>query len=133
MRLPDWPMRLSNYLTERRNMPFAWGSNDCVMFAAHAVEALTGINHYAEYEGYTTEAEALEIIAENGGMSALIDKHLSISHNNILKAKRGDLVLAKMPSHTMGVVDDSGQFVVFVTPEGLIRKHIKCAWRIWSY
>lgn len=134
VRFPDWPMRLSNYLSERRKMPFEWGVNDCVMFAAHAVEALTGVNYYSDYiRTYSTKEEAAKILKELGGMSGLISKHIADSHTNIFKAKRGDLVMAKLPLHTMGVVDDGGQFAVFVTEEGLIRKPLKFVTRIWSY
>lgn len=35
-----WPERLAAYLEERRHMPFAWGANDCVTFAAGGVAAL---------------------------------------------------------------------------------------------
>lgn len=32
----------------RRSVPFAWGSNDCRLFAADAVQAMTGVDHAAE-------------------------------------------------------------------------------------
>ena len=41
-RLADWPDRLDRFLRERADMPFAWGSNDCVTFAADALAAMTG-------------------------------------------------------------------------------------------
>lgn len=41
-RLPDWPVRLEALLLERETWPFAWGVHDCALFAADAVQAITG-------------------------------------------------------------------------------------------
>lgn len=133
VRLPDWPMRLSAYLKDTRDAPFMWGSNDCVMFAAKGLEAVTGINMYAEYEGYTDEAGAKEIIDSAGGIDKLVSKHLGPGHRNYKTAQRGDLCLMKMPEFTVGIVDDTGQRIAAVTEKGLMRLPLSKAWRIWSY
>lgn len=39
---PDWEARLIALIEERQDMPFAWGIHDCVLWAAAAVEAMTG-------------------------------------------------------------------------------------------
>jgi hypothetical protein len=41
-RLADWPTRLSAYLDARAQEPFTWGTHDCCLFAAGAIEAITG-------------------------------------------------------------------------------------------
>jgi len=40
--MADWPARLHQFLDTRQHTPFAWGYNDCCLFAAAAIEALTG-------------------------------------------------------------------------------------------
>lgn len=133
MRLENWPLLLSDYLAEKRHTPFEWGVNDCVMFAAKGLERLTGQNMYAMYEGYKTEAEAQEIIDNAGGMEALISRHLGPGSRDVLKASRGDLVMMKLPQKTIGMVDDSGQNVACVGPNGMVRLPLKRAWRVWGY
>lgn len=129
-----WDMRLSAYLQENRSTPFQWGVKDCVMFAAKGLEAVSGVNMYAEYEGYATKEQAEEIITANGGISELVSKHLGPGHRNFKQAKRGDLVLMKMPELTIGIVDDSGQRIAALTlKDGLVRLPLTKAWRVWSY
>lgn len=133
VRHEDWPKRLSQYLADKMKAPFEWGVNDCIMFGAKGIEALTGVNHYQEYVGYTDEQGAKELLKQNGGIEGIVSKHLGPGHRNILKAKRGDMVLLKIDGFTCGLIDDSGQFIAAVTEEGLTRIPLKRAWRIWSY
>lgn len=132
-RKPDWPIQLSKYLEEHRNTPFEWGAYDCVMFGAKGLERLTGRNFYAMYEGYTTEEDAKQIIENAGGIEALISKHLGPGFRNYKQAKRGDLVMAKMPQKTIGIVDDSGSRIACMGPNGVVRVPLTKAWRVWSY
>lgn len=126
--------KLSNYIISKRDAPFEWGQNDCVLFAFKGLEMITGQNHYQSYLPYSTEEQAYNIVRECGGIEKMIMKHLGQGHKNILKAKRGDIVLLKAPELTCGLVDDSGQFVVATGKDGLKRlplsNRIK---RVWSY
>lgn len=133
MRFEDWPKILSEYIASRRTMDFKWGENDCILFAAKGYEALTGIDYYSQYLPYKTEKKAREILKEHGGFEGIIGNHIGPGHRNILKAKRGDVVLLKMPDLTCGLVDDSGQFVVAPGKDGIKRVPLAKAWRIWSY
>ena len=51
MRLHDWEHRLTRYVTEVACTGFAHGSHDCALFAAGAVEAITGIDPGARWRG----------------------------------------------------------------------------------
>lgn len=133
VRLEGWELKLSNYLKEARNKPFVWGENDCVLFSVKGVEVLTGVDTYSQYLGYTDEQGAKDIINEAGSLEKLISRHFGNSHRNILLAKRGDLAMLKMPSKTIGIVDDSGRFVCGVSEMGYVRVPLEKAWRIWSY
>lgn len=131
-RVAGWEMRLADYLRSRRGKPFEWGVNDCLTFVAKAIEALTEVDVYAPYAGYTTEEEAYVILDAAGGMRKVLDDTLGKSHNNPLKSRRGDVVIFKDQGLTCGIVDDSGQFIAAVSKEGLVRVPLKQAIRIWS-
>lgn len=133
VRYENWPQRLSAYLSFMRNEPFEWGKNDCVLYSMKGVEALTGINVYQQYIGYTDEAGAQKIIEDNSTIEQLVSKHLGESHRNFMKARRGDVVLVKSPELTCGIVDDSGEYIAVITKKGYMRLPLRKAWRIWSY
>ena len=59
MRRADWPERLAEFIEARRLEPFAWGKNDCALFAADAVNLLIGVDYAESLRGYTTERGAL--------------------------------------------------------------------------
>lgn len=59
MRPEDWERRLLDFVEARRTVPFVWGTNDCALFAADWVAALTGEDPAAWFRGrYTTEGGA---------------------------------------------------------------------------
>lgn len=57
---------LTAYIDEKSREPFAYGTNDCIMVTAGAVEAITGVDHAAEYRGcYTTLAGGKKLIGKS--------------------------------------------------------------------
>jgi len=94
-RLPDWQLRLAEFMGSRFAMPFNWGTNDCCLFAADAVLAMTGIDHAASLRGtYTTALGAQRIVDDAGGMLALTEGMLGGAMSPLL-AGVGDVVLVK--------------------------------------
>lgn len=92
-RVPDWELRLSQLVTQRLAMPFAWGENDCVLFAADCIEAMTGIDPVAKLRGqWANQGEAVRAIARVGGLNAAVDA-LGLPSIAPLFTQRGDLVL----------------------------------------
>lgn len=62
-RLPDWRPRLVAYLEEVRTRPFAYGQHDCALFAAGAVEAMTGVDLADGHRGqYATLRTGLKLV-----------------------------------------------------------------------
>lgn len=53
-RFQDWPTRLAEFIETRRFTPFKWGKNDCCLFAADAVLAMTGVDPAKRLRGYRT-------------------------------------------------------------------------------
>lgn len=132
-RFDDWPNRLSNYLDQKRMVPFQWGVNDCMTFAAGAVFNLTGKDFYIGYDPYDDEIGAFVMLREHGGVTGIINKHLGRGSKEIMLAKRGDVVTVKIPELAAGIVDDTGQRIAVVTPNGLLRLPLSRAVRLWSY
>jgi hypothetical protein len=68
-RRDNWPDLLSVYIEEKRSEPFAWGSNDCCLFAADWVQIATGHDIAAQWRGsYTTALGARRALDEGGGI-----------------------------------------------------------------
>ena len=75
-RLRDWQPRLQACLAERWSTPFAWGQQDCVLFAADCVQACTGIDLAAQMRGtYRDAIGAARLVQELGGMAAIAAAH----------------------------------------------------------
>ena len=106
LRLPNWPELLGAYLTAQLAQPFAWGQNDCCLFAAGAVQAITGIDLASHLRGqYSTAAEAARILADEGGLVALASANFGAPRSNPGQAQRGDVVCVEVDGRQMlGVV-----------------------------
>ena len=66
-RLAGWEQALVDWLAACEREPFVWGQHDCCSFAAGAVKAQTGVDHYAPFAGgYRTAAGALKALKRQG-------------------------------------------------------------------
>lgn len=92
MRLHDWQLRFSDFVQTRAHVPFAWGRNDCCLFAADAVQALTGIDHAAALRGYDNAIAAQRLIYARGGIRRIATDALGLEIKPVF-ASVGDLVL----------------------------------------
>lgn len=93
-RRSDWEQRLHAYLVENRGAVFAWGITDCALFAAGAVEAMTGDDPAAAYRGkYRTAAGSAKALVKFGAgtLEATIDAAFEPIGRAF--ARRGDLVM----------------------------------------
>lgn len=133
-RLADWPERLAALVEARRLAPFAWGSQDCCLFAADAVQAATGADPAAFWRGtYASEAEAEALL----GMKGLEDRVAAVLAAFGARdcpagfAQRGDVALVLAGNQpTMGVV--LGETVAAPGPEGLVFLPRAAILRAWS-
>lgn len=137
-----WETRaLHQFLLERADEPFAWGGNDCALFAADAIEAMTAVDIAADFRGrYTDEAGALAAIREIAGGDTVADaaawcarKYCLAEWEHPLQAQRGDLVVVDNGGRLIaGVVHLSGRHVVTMAAEGLVRLPISSVRRSWK-
>lgn len=117
MRISTWEEALSDYIAIKRHEPFEYGINDCCLFAAGAVEAITGQDPMPEFRGnYDSLKTSLKVIKEIGAgtLEATMDgkfPSVEISH-----AQRGDLAFL---DGSVGVVMSG--FAYFVSDDGLER------------
>lgn len=66
-RLNNWRSRIQDLIDARENLSFEYGVNDCALFGADIVEAITGEDHAKEFRGkYKTKIGGLRAIRKAG-------------------------------------------------------------------
>ena len=91
-RCNNWPDLLAAYIERKRHEAFAWGSNDCCLFAADWVQIATGRDIAAQWRGqYATALSAHRALNRGGGIERLVDQAGGTKIATAL-ARRGDLV-----------------------------------------
>jgi len=138
-----WATRsFDTFLRERARLPFAWGTNDCAMFAADAVQAITGTDIAGDFRSkYSSEASAFALIKTVTGGTTVADaaawcaqQHELVEWDYPLLAKRGDLVVIDNGGQLIsGVIHLNGRHAISVSESGLVRlpiSKVKRAWKI---
>jgi hypothetical protein len=130
------------FIDARLNTPFAWGSNDCALFAADAIQAITGVDIADDFRGkYKAKTGAVKAINSVAGGSTLADatsycaqKHGLPEYEYPLMAKRGELVLVKNADgeEIAGVVSLNGRYVFSPGETGLLSIPITNVTRAWQ-
>lgn len=132
MRVKDWPTRLIQLLQQRRTMPFEWGVNDCCLFAADAIEAVTGEDPAPEFrDRYSTELGSMRVLKREGYESIEEILRAKLGEPNPNKAPaRGDIVLVDyMGTLTVGVYFNCAWVL---SEDGLVQAPAKWIVRTWS-
>jgi hypothetical protein len=113
----------------RRFEPFAWGRNDCALFAADAVLALTGKDYAEGLRGYKTALGALKRIARAGGLDEIVSARMR--EIDPVLAQRGDPVLFETrDGDALGVCLHT--HFAAAGPDGLVFAGMSNAKRAWS-
>lgn len=104
MKTDGWQDRFFAYLDVARVTPFKWGIQDCCLFAADVVDAVTGSTFREQLSlCYTDEASALAYIASFGSLEAAVSSWLGASEAPN-SAGPGDIVIATLDNGpTVGV------------------------------
>jgi hypothetical protein len=97
-RVQDWPTLLFHFIEARRHTPFAWGRQDCCLFACDGILAQTGFDPAAKvFRGqYRDRLGATRLVRKHGGVEAIAVKFLGspgYAEVPVLMAQRGDVVL----------------------------------------
>jgi len=64
VRFSNWPKLLDSYLAKCSSIPFAYGKQDCVLFAIGSAKAITGVNQDIGVEPWSNTKEAAQRLAE---------------------------------------------------------------------
>lgn len=127
-RISTWEAALSEYIDSKRDAPFEYGVNDCCMFAAGAVLAMTGEDPMSEFRGkYRSLAGAVRALKEigQGDLEATIDAKFPVVPVGV--AQRGDLAYF---DNSIGVI--MGGWAWFVSDDGLERVPRSMWDKAWS-
>lgn len=133
LRRADWPERMAALIEERRLAPFAWGTNDCTIFAADMLRAMCDIDVASHLRGqYSTALQAQRILDEEGGVYGLATAILGEPRANRLLAQRGDVVLVRCDERdTLAIVTGTGHWCA-PGAEGLVFRPIDEALLAWE-
>jgi len=134
-RVNNWPRALNDYVAAHERQAFAWGTNDCIMFACGAIEAITGKDPAHHWRGqYHSAFGAARIFKARGGfeeMVATIAGAEGFAEIPVTQAHRGDLMLLVGKRPVAGVC--LGVWSAFTGPEQIaLVKTAECAraWRV---
>lgn len=135
----NWQSLLIEYINSCRNSGFIWGELDCGMFAAGAVEVMTGIDPVDKLRGrYKTARGAAGVLKRYAGGKVKEAVAKALESNGFMPvelnyAQRGDIVICPVDdNHAAGIC--MGTNAIFLDNlDGLIHVPLnKCsmAWRI---
>jgi hypothetical protein len=118
-KLHDWQVRFEAFIASRNSTPFIWGKNDCAIFAADCVHALTGCDvALPAFRRHTTERQAARLLKRHGGVAGIATAALG-SPVPATTAQVGDVVLAKAGGRDMLAICN-GDTCVAPSPAGLV-------------
>jgi len=133
VRLDGWESRLNAVLENARARPYVLGAHDCFRVACLVVEALTGVDRWPEFAGYTTKREALHKIAAHGHSFEQAGDWFFGERIDLKFARRGDIAALATPDGEkhLGIVMGRQLYVMYelgltAVPLGLAH----CAWRV---
>jgi hypothetical protein len=113
----DWEVRLVDYVVPLMGAGFAWGRLDCALFAAGAVQAMTGEDLAKGWRGYRTLAGGMRKLSEAG-----FEDHVALAASLLEEvppslAFRGDVAVVQGdPGLALGIVQ--GEAVYVMRPSG---------------
>lgn len=131
-RLPDWRMNLDSLVYSRLHCPFAWGSNDCALFAADALKAITGFDISVGLREHRTALQATRTLRRHGGLRSIFTASLG-DPIDAPDALQGDMLLIDLQGRDAMAVCISESEAVAPGPIGLVvgpTRSAQCAWRV---
>jgi len=97
VRLSGWEKRLMELIRDSEDRPFEWGVFDCALFAADAVNAITGVDLAADFRGHYSTAKGSVKALKKYGAGDLESTWTELLGPpiDIRQAGRGDVVLVE--------------------------------------
>lgn len=143
-RVQDWPTLLFHFIESRRQQPFAWGKQDCCLFACDGILAQTGLDPAAKmFRGkYRDALGAARLVRKHGGVEAIAAQvcaaHGWLELPTPRLAQRGDVVTINATAGEgldfgpaqLGIC--LGAEAAFPGREGLVFHPLKACIRAWA-
>lgn len=135
-RLPGWELRLNAVLDAARARPYVLGEADCLRLACEDVAALTGVDFWPRFAGYTTRRSALVTIARIApSLGDAVTVTLETPPVGVFMARRGDLLLFRDDAGEDHLGVCCGSTVALTAPQGWLQMSLAhpglvCAWGI---
>lgn len=132
MKHEDWVGQLFATIEKVSNESFAYGKNDCCLFAARVVDAMTGTEYAKKLaEMYHDERSALAYINSFGSIQEAVKDWLG-EPTNLAFVQRGDVVLFNNEGReTLGIC--VGDRIVSVAETGVAYVPMEqaiCTWKV---
>lgn len=119
-RLKTWPSRFAALVAEAWVRPFEWGTHDCCLWSADAVQAITGEDPAAAWRGtYQCERGAARVLFRLGGLSAA--GALAGAEIDPSLATTGDVGMVRWPDGIVSLGVCAGEGWLVVGDAGLVR------------
>lgn len=120
-RLPNWRSRLHAVISEKENAEFKYGKNDCCLFGADIILALTDNDLAADYRGkYRTLSGGTRLIRKDGFKTHIDLIQKSFDEIPVSLSREGDIGLVGP-----AVVVLLGTFAVGLGENGIVRFQIE--------
>lgn len=119
---PEWHSRLSDYIDSVRHRPFVYGEHDCALFAAGAIEAVTGIDPAAALRGkYKTRLGGLRLLKKLGFANHAEFAASLFEEMHPSRAQIGDIAAIELGGGaiSLGVVQGTRIFVLRPDVQGM--------------
>lgn len=119
-RRQDWPEQLAAQVAAAQTKPYSIGLHDCLRFTCQCIAAMTGVDYWPQFSGYTTLREAQDkILSVAPTLREAVCKVLGQPAAPVLMARRGDVVLFNDTfGEHLGVC--TGAFVAVLQRHGLL-------------
>lgn len=130
MRRHDWAARMYAQFDAHSDRAFEWGQNDCCLFVARVVDAMTdsGLAERIARE-YSDETTAMRFIQLHGGLAEAVSVYLGAPAE--VRATRGDAVMIHGGLDlAMGIC--AGPYVLAMGPKGLTRIARTDILKVWK-
>lgn len=130
MRRHDWASSMHAAMADHQGRQFAWGINDCCLFVARTVDAMTGSTLAQQLAAaYSDEASALALIASHGGLAEAVSAFLGPPVAE--RATRGDVALIE-GGEGLAVGICIGSTVVAMGKTGLMSVPRSAILKVWK-
>lgn len=119
MKNQTWQLDFERFIAQRQAAPFVWGLNDCCVFAADCVQAITGKDPApAGLRSHRTEKQALRALKRHGGVAGIATAAMGQPVPSS-QASVGDVVLCQSGKRDMlGICN--GSTALAPGPTGLV-------------